>query len=192
MCRRCSGSIERSARERDFDNGIRAALERLLTSPDFLFRIEADPAEGASGNRVSALRRRARLAAVVLSLEQHPGRRAARPRDSRQAARSGVLDQQVRRMLADLARARALVDNFFGQWLQTRNVWLLTPDANTSSVVRRQPAIGDGARDRAVSRRSAEADRGIADLLTADSTFLNEQLARHYGIAGCMAATSGA
>ena len=74
-----------------------------------------------------------------------------------QLRQPGVLDQQVRRMLADPRARAALVDNFFGQWLQTRNVWLLTPDANTQvPVVRRQPARGVRPRDGSVPRRSAE------------------------------------
>ena len=88
-------------------------------------------------------------------------------------------------MLAEPRARAALVDNFFGQWLQTRNVWLLTPDANTKF-----PWFDDNLRSAMVRETELflddqlKADRGIAELLTADSTFLNEQLARHYGIAG--------
>ncbi len=88
-------------------------------------------------------------------------------------------------MLADPRARAALVDNFFGQWLQTRNVWLLTPDANTKF-----PWFDDNLRTAFVRETELflddqlKADRGIAELLTADSTFLNEQLARHYGIPG--------
>src|SRR6185295_14703064 len=97
----------------------------------------------------------------------------------------GVLDRQVRRMLAEPRARGALVDNFFGQWLQTRNVWLLTPDANTKF-----PWFDDNLRTGMVRETELflddqlNADRGIVDVLTADSTFLNEQLARHYGIPG--------
>ena len=76
--RRCPDAdgllISARVRNGDFDTGIRAALERLLTSPDFLFRIEADPEKRCPGNRLSSLRCRARLATVVLSLEQHSRR----------------------------------------------------------------------------------------------------------------------
>ena len=88
-------------------------------------------------------------------------------------------------MLADPRARAALVDNFFGQWLQTRNVWLLTPDANTKF-----PWFDDNLRTAFVRETELflddqlKADRSIADLLTADYTFLNEQLARHYGIPG--------
>ena len=95
------------------------------------------------------------------------------------------LERQVRRMLADPRARAALVDNFFGQWLQTRNVWLLTPDANTKF-----PWFDDNLRTAFVRETELflddqlKADRSIVDLLTADYTFLNEQLARHYGIPG--------
>ncbi len=88
-------------------------------------------------------------------------------------------------MLADPRARTSLVDNFFGQWLQTRNVWLLTPDANTKF-----PWFDDNLRTAIVSETELflddqlKSDRSIVDLLTADSTFLNEQLARHYGISG--------
>jgi hypothetical protein len=96
-----------------------------------------------------------------------------------------VYEQQVRRMLADPRARKALVSNFFDQWLQIRNVWLLTPDAN-----RKFPWFDDNLRTAFV--REAELfldsqlqdDRSVVDLLTSDYTFLNEQLARHYKIPG--------
>ena len=86
-------------------------------------------------------------------------------------------------MLADPRAREALVSNFFSQWLQVRNVWLLTPDAN-----RKFPWFDDNLRTAFVRETELfldsqlEADRSVVDLLTADYTFLNEQLARHYGI----------
>jgi hypothetical protein len=176
---------QRGRAERDFDNGIRAALERLLTSPDFLFRIEADPANVAAGTayRLSDVELASRLSFFLWSsipdeelLDLATGGRLREP---------GVLDRQVRRMLAEPRARKALVDNFFGQWLQTRNVWLLTPDAN-----RRFPWFDDNLRSAIVRETELflddqlASDRGITELLTADSTFVNEQLARHYGIPG--------
>ena len=96
----------------------------------------------------------------------------------------GVVEQQTRRMLADPRARNALVANFFSQWLQVRNVWLLTPDAN-----RRFPWFDDNLRVAFVRETElflesqVQEDRSIPELLTADYTFLNEQLARHYGIA---------
>src|SRR5262249_15562433 len=95
----------------------------------------------------------------------------------------GVLDQQARRLLADRRARAALTDNFFGQWLQTRNVWLLTPDTN-----RKYPWFDDNLRMAIVRETELflddqlKGDHGIVDLLTSRETFLNEQLARHYGV----------
>ena len=102
-----------------------------------------------------------------------------------------VFDQQVRRMLADPRARTALVQNFFSQWLQVRNVWLLTPD-----ISRKHPWFDDNLRTAFVKEielfleSQVEEDRSMLELLTANYTFVNEQLARHYGIQASTAATS--
>ena len=176
---------QRGRAERDFDNGIRAALERLLTSPDFLFRIEADPANVAAGTayRLSDVELASRLSFFLWS--SIPDEELLDLATRGRLRDPGVLDRQVRRMLAEPRARTALVDNFFGQWLQTRNVWLLTPDAN-----RKFPWFDDNLRSAIVRETELflhdqlASDRDMTELLTADSTFLNEQLARHYGISG--------
>ena len=95
--------------------GIQLALRRMLAEPEFLFRVERDPAR-ARRRGLPRQRSRAGLAAVVLPVEQHPRRRAARRGRAGPAEEPAVLEQQVRRMLAD-PKAEALVDNFAGQWL---------------------------------------------------------------------------
>jgi hypothetical protein len=175
----------RGRAERDFDNGIRVALERLLTSPDFLFRIEADPEKLPAGTayRLSDVELASRLSFFLWS--SIPDEELLDVAIRGRLREPGVLDRQVRRMLAAPRARGALVDNFFGQWLQTRNVWLLTPDANTKF-----PWFDDNLRSAFVRETELflddqlRADRGIAELLTADATFVNEQLARHYGIPG--------
>jgi mono/diheme cytochrome c family protein len=179
------GFFERARADGSFDDGVRAALERLLVSPDFLFRIEADPRQAAPGTayRLSDVELASRLSFFLWSsipddelLDLAVMGRLRQPE---------VLDQQVRRMLADSRSRAALVENFFGQWLQTRNVWLLTPDANTKF-----PWFDDNLRAAFVRETELflhdqlKSDRSIVDLLAADYTFLNEQLARHYGIRG--------
>jgi mono/diheme cytochrome c family protein len=169
----------------DFDTGIRAAVERLLVSPDFLFRIEADPERVApdSAYRVSDVELASRLSFFLWSSIPDDELLDLAVRGKLREA--SVLDQQVRRMLSDPRARAALVNNFFGQWLQTRNVWLLTPDANTKF-----PWFDDNLRAAFVSETELflddqlKTDRGIPELLTADYTFLNEQLARHYGMPG--------
>jgi mono/diheme cytochrome c family protein len=194
------GFYQRARTERDFDDGIRAALERLLTSPDFLFRIEVDPEkvrstvasrEGGKADatssgtayRLSDAELASRLSFFLWS--SIPDEELLDLAIRGRLREPGVLDRQVRRMLAEPRARGALVDNFFGQWLQTRNVWLLTPDANTKF-----PWFDDNLRSAMVRETELflddqlKSDRGIAELLTSDSTFLNEQLARHYGISG--------
>jgi len=168
-----------------FETGIRAALERLLVSPDFLFRIEADPAGAArnAGYRLSGIELASRLSFFLWS--SIPDDELLGLAIGGQLRDPQVLDQQAQRMLADPRARRALVDNFFGQWLQTRNVWLLTPDTN-----RKFPWFDDNLRAAFVRETELfleaqlRSDGSIVDLLNANDTFLNEQLARHYGIPG--------
>ena len=112
-----------------FDDGIRAALERVLVGPDFLFRIEADPAGLAPGAvyRISDVELASRLSFALWSsipddtlLDLAIGGKLREP---------GVLEVQVSRMLADPRARASLVDNFFAEWLQTRNVRLLNPES---------------------------------------------------------------
>ena len=166
-----------------FEAGIRAGLERILIDPEFLFRIERDPEGVAPGSsyRLGGLELASRLSFFLWSsipddeLLELAARGALHDPD--------VLERQVRRMLAD-RRARALVDNFAGQWLAIRNVQGLVPDPNLF------PGFDENLRE--AFRRETElfvesqlrADRSVVELLTADYTFLNERLARHYGIPG--------
>ena len=167
----------------DFEAGIEAALRRILVSPEFLFRVERDP-DGIAPDtnyRISDLELASRLSFFLWS---------SIPDDEllETAARGALSDPdelgaQVRRMLAD-ERSTELVRNFAGQWLQLRNLeaihvdWALFPnfDDGVRLGFRRETELFVGS----VLREN----RGIMDLLTADYTFVNERLARHYGIPG--------
>ena len=167
----------------DFDAGIEMALRRVLVSPDFLFRRERDPAGVAAGAAypVSEHELAARLSFFLWSSipddELLDLAVEGRLRDPE------VLEGQVRRMLAD-ERSRSLVTSFAGQWLHLRNVPAVAPDED------RFPDVGEGLRQ--AMRRETELfvesvfreDRSVLDLLTADYTFVNERLARHYGLPG--------
>ena len=167
----------------DFDTGIRSALERLLVSPDFLFRIEADPANVLPGAayRVSDVELASRVSFFLWSSIPDDELLDVAIRGKLRDAK--VFDAQVRRMLADPRARTALVQNFFSQWLQVRNVWLLTPDAS-----RKYPWFDDNLRTAFVTETELflesqlRDDRSMVELLTANYTYLNEQLARHYGI----------
>jgi mono/diheme cytochrome c family protein len=169
----------------DFDAGIRAAIERVLVSPDFLFRIETDP-DGAAPGTAYALpdvELASRLSFFLWS--SIPDDELLDTAIRGTLHEPAVLDRQVRRMLSDTHARTSLVQNFFEEWLQTRNVWLLTPDLNQKfpwfddnlrvAFVREMELFLDG---------QLKEDRSVVDLLTSDHTFLNEQLARHYGISG--------
>ena len=164
-----------------FDQGIQLALERLLASPEFLFRIERDPQEVAANTayRVSSLELASRLSFFLWSSIPDDELLEVASRGALQDP--AVLEHQVRRMLAD-PRAEALVTNFAGQWLRLRNVPGTSPntrlfmdfDETLRRAFRRETELFFGS----IMRE----DRSVLDLLDADYTFVNERLARHYGI----------
>ncbi len=167
-----------------FDDGIRAALERVLVSPDFLFRIEADPAGVAPGAsyRVSDVDLASRLSFFLWS--STPDDTLLDLAIANRLHDPAVLDKQVARMVADPRARKSLVDNFFSDWLEIRNVWLLNPEST------KFPWFDDNLRTAFVTETEMFLDaqlkenHSVIDLLTSDETFLNEQLARHYGISG--------
>ncbi len=164
-----------------FEDGIRWAIEALLVSPKFLFRVERDPAGAAPGApyRIDDLDLASRLSFFLWS--SIPDDELVDLAARGELRDAGVRERQVRRMLDD-PRGQALVENFAGQWLYLRNLRSVAPDAT------RFPAFDD--RLRQALRQETELfvgsqireDRGVHDLLRADYTFLNERLARHYGI----------
>jgi mono/diheme cytochrome c family protein len=168
-------------RRESFDAGVGLALRAILASPLFVFRLERDPA-GATAGAAHALTDNelaSRLSFFLWSsIPDDPLLRAAEQRQLRNAAARAA---QVRRMLAD-PKAQALVDNFAGQWLHVRNLRSATPDKNDF------PDFDDNLRY--AFERELELfvgsvvreDRSVLDLLSADYTFVNERLARHYGI----------
>jgi len=167
-----------------FDDGIRAALERVLVSPDFLFRIEADPQGVAPGKayRISDVELASRLSFALWS--SIPDDTLLDLAIQGRLKDPAFLDQQVLRMLADSRARTSLVQNFFEEWLQTRNVWLLNPEGT------KFPWFDDNLRIAFVKEielfldAQLKEDHSVVDLLTSNETFLNEQLARHYGISG--------
>ncbi len=173
---------ERGRTEGGFEKGIEMAVRRLLVSLNFLFRTELDPpaAAGDAPYRISDLELASRLSFFLWSSIPDDELRTLAVRGTLRDP--GVLEKQVRRMLAD-ERSMAFVENFAGQWLRLRNLSNVRPSEAFF------PDFDTGLRD--AMRRETELffhsilreDRSVVDLLTADYTFLNERLARHYGIA---------
>ena len=166
-----------------FDAGIQLALERLLISPDFLFRVERDPTEVASETvyALGDLELASRLSFFLWSSIPDAELLDAAERGMLQDP--AELERQTRRMLAD-PRSRAMVENFAGQWLYLRNLRAVVPDAVAF------PEFDENLRD--AFRQETELfveslirdDRSVLDLLGADYTYANERLAEHYGIPG--------
>jgi len=172
----------RGRREGGFEAGIQWALEGILADPEFLFRIEADPdLPPKTAYFVSDLELASRLSFFLWS--SIPDDELLDTAERGELKDPAVLEGQVRRMLSD-ARAETLVTNFAAQWLYLRNMRVVAPDLNLF------PEFDDNLR-RAMQQETEllvlsqlRADRSVVDLLTADYTFLNERLARHYGIPG--------
>ena len=166
-----------------FEGGIQFALERVLVSPDFLFRIEQDPADAQPGAMyaISDIELASRMSFFLWS--SPPDDELLNQAERGALREPGMLEQQVQRMMAD-PRADAFIKNFVGQWLYLRNLEDFYPDPaafpefdeNLRTALQRETElfIDDQIRSNA----------SLLDLLSADYTFVNERLARHYGIPG--------
>src|SRR6185503_2497441 len=178
---RLMGFYRAGRQQRDFDRGIQVALQRVLASPKFVFRAEREPAQLPAGRsyRLSDLELASRLSFFLWS--SIPDEELLKVAADGRLQDPAVLERQVRRMLAD-AKSQRLVSNFAGQWLYLRN---LTNHQPNSMMF---PDFDDNLRQ--AFRREAELffdsivheDRNVLDLMTADYTFVDERLARHYGI----------
>ena len=168
-------------RDGTFDDGVQFALERLLADPKFLFRIEREPVDIASGTvyPVSDLDLASRLSFFLWSSIPDAELLGAAARGELSAP--DQLERQVRRMLAD-DRAQALVDNFVGQWLLLRNLPSAAPDLNAFPDFDENLREAFDKETRLFVESMFREDRSVVDLLRANYTFVNERLARHYGI----------
>jgi cytochrome c553 len=162
-----------------FETGIQLALRRLLASPTFVFLAEGDPQNPGAAARISDLELATRLSFFLWSSIPDDTLIDLASRD--RLHQPAILEEQLRRMLAD-PRSDAMAENFAGQWLHLRNLEGIHP--NTDEF----PDFDNDLR--LAFQREAELffssvlreDRNVMDLLTADYTFVNERLARHYGI----------
>jgi hypothetical protein len=166
-----------------FETGIEFGLRGILANPKFVFRAEADPVNVPRGSpyRIDDYELASRLSFFLWSSIPDDELRSLAGRG--RLREPAVLDAQVHRMLSD-SRAQSLVANFAGQWLQLRNLRSSLPDKEAF------PDFDDNLRQS--FQRETELfvdsimreDRSVLDLLTADYTFVNERLAKHYGIPG--------
>ena len=167
----------------NFESGIEMALRRILADPEFVFRFEPPPATVAPGGayRINDVELASRLSFFIWS--SIPDDELLNLAIQNKLHEPAVLERETRRMLAD-ARAHALVTNFAGQWLYLRELKNANPDP------REFPDFDDNLRQ-AFQRETemlfesvVREDRPVLDLLNADYTFVNERLAKHYGMAG--------
>jgi hypothetical protein len=164
-----------------FDAGIETAMRLILSDPKFIYRIESEPANAVAGtiNRISDLELASRLSFFLWSTI--PDDELVTVAGQGKLKDPTVLAQQVKRMLAD-PKAEALVTNFASEWLFLRNLQSVNPasedfpnfDENLKQAFRTETEMFVGS----VMRE----DRNVTDLLTANYTFVNERLAKHYGI----------
>ena len=174
----------KSAKENGgFEEGIRRALQRILVSPDFLFRVEVDPAkaDSASAYRVSDVELASRLSFFLWS--SIPDDELLNLAERGKLKEPEVLEQQIKRMLAD-SRANTLVSNFVGQWLYLKNIEAVLPDPVAFPDFDENLRVALAKETELFFESMLREDRSLLDLLRADYTFLNERLARHYGISG--------
>ncbi len=164
-----------------FDSGIETAIRAILVSPNFLFRVEDSPKNAKPGEAyaVTDLELASRLSFFLWS---------SIPDDELLTLASAnrlrpVLATQVKRMLAD-SKATALVDNFAGQWLQVRNIPSWRPDPDKYPQFDEPLRTAFQKESQLFFKYIINEDRSILDFINADYTFLNDRLARHYGVKG--------
>ncbi|MEI7949662.1 MAG: DUF1592 domain-containing protein [Gammaproteobacteria bacterium] len=165
----------------NFDSGVEAVVQRLLTDPEFIYRAEIEPNKVAAGSPypISDLELASRLAFFLWS--SIPDDELVQLAKQNKLHDPKVLPKQVDRMIAD-PRSRAFVENFTGQWLNVRGIAAKEPavdmfpdfDSTLRQAFRSEIELFFGS--------VIKEDRSVMDLLTADYTFVNERLAKHYGI----------
>ena len=169
------------ADEGGFEAGIQASIQTILAKPEFIFRFEQEPAGAEPGSvyRISDLELASRLAYFLWSTI--PDDALVRIASEGRLREPGVLETQVERMVRD-PRSSALARNFAGQWLRLAGIKQIYPEAllfpnfttNLAESMRREVEL--------LFENIMREDRDILELLTADYTFVDENLARHYGI----------
>jgi hypothetical protein len=166
-----------------FEAGVELALQKILVSPEFIFRLELDPPDAAprSAQRISDIELASRLSFFLWSSIPDEELLAAAERG--ELGDAAVLERQVRRLLAD-PRSQALVSNFAGQWLYLRNIPRLQPDPAVFPSFDENLRLALGQETELLIESTLREDRSVGDLIDTDYTFVNERLAEHYGMEG--------
>ncbi len=166
-----------------FESGVRLALQKVLVSPDFIFRAEIDPVDAPPGSvhKISDIELASRLSFFLWS--SIPDDELLAIAESGRLSDKSVLAAQVRRMLAD-PRSQSLVKNFTGQYLFLRNIERISPDSASFPNFDENLRQSLAKETELVVESTLREDLSVADLLKTDYTFLNERLAQHYGIKG--------
>jgi mono/diheme cytochrome c family protein len=171
-----------------FDYGIQFALERVLADPDFLLRVHRDPAtpraarQGEAGSRLGDIELASRLSFFLWS--SIPDDRLLDLAERGQLTNPSVLEQEVRRLLADPRSTGALVSDFAAQWLNLRRVGEVVVDPDRYPNYDESLLQAFQQETEMFVASTLREDRSVVDLLNANYTFVNERLARHYGIPG--------
>jgi hypothetical protein len=179
---RLAGFVQLAGRDgENFQTGIKLALEAVLVSPNFLFRgeLQPEPDNPRSVHQVDEYALASRLSYFLWSSMPDEELFALAGQGKLQAN----LEKQVKRMLKD-PKAHALVENFADQWLQIRNLAGITRDAETFPAFNEELRAAMGRETELFFEYVMQQDRSIFEFIDADYTFLNERLARHYGLAG--------
>lgn len=179
------GFYQRGRNGGNFDSGIRTALQAILASPEFVFRFERTPAKVLPGHnyRISDLELASRLSFFLWSSVPDEELLSAAGQDK--LSDPSILEKQVRRMLAD-PRSQALTANFAGQWLHLQNLKSVSPDLFEYPNFDRTLADSMRRETELLFESVMREDRSVTDLLTANYTFVDERLAKHYGIPNVM------
>jgi mono/diheme cytochrome c family protein len=167
----------------NFDSGIQFALERMLVDPDFLLRVHRDPATStAASYRMSDIELASRLSFFLWS--SVPDDRLLTLAEHKELSNPSTLDKEVRRMLADSRATDALVHDFAAQWLNLRQIEDVVVDPTKYPLYDESLLQGFQQETEMFVASNLRDDRSVDELLNADYTFVNERLARHYGIPG--------
>ncbi len=175
-------SLYRQAAEKGgYEEGLRLAIQGLLVNPQFIFRFERTPVRtaGTGAYRISDLELASRISFFLWS--SGPDARLIDLAASGRLRDRAVLEQEVRRLLKD-PRSEALASNFAGQWLHLRNLSDIQPDLFTFPNANQNLIKAMHKETELFFASIVQNDAPVQDLLTADYTFVNEQLARHYKI----------